>query len=122
TRMSLCYHARNAMYVSVVCCSSAVPRDLRSFPTRRSSDLPPACKQQQRLRWGRDGDPVAASEDRVELAPRVDGIKVQAVHVDGRSEEHTSELQSREKLVCRLLLGKKKTETNAARLKHTIVP
>src|SRR5690606_39672515 len=25
----------------------------------------------------------------------------------GRSEEHTSELQSREKLVCRLLLGKK---------------
>src|SRR5690606_40256568 len=31
-------------------------------------------------------------------------------HVDGlgRSEEHTSELQSREKLVCRLLLEKKK--------------
>src|SRR5690606_41307553 len=27
----------------------------------------------------------------------------------GRSEEHTSELQSRENLVCRLLLGKKKT-------------
>src|SRR5690606_41738912 len=27
---------------------------------------------------------------------------------DGRSEEHTSELQSREKLVCRLLLAKKK--------------
>src|SRR5690606_40862102 len=27
---------------------------------------------------------------------------------DGRSEEHTSELQSREKLVCRLLLEKKK--------------
>src|SRR5690606_39366409 len=26
-----------------------------------------------------------------------------------RSEEHTSELQSRENLVCRLLLGKKKT-------------
>src|SRR5690606_40860669 len=28
-----------------------------------------------------------------------------------RSEEHTSELQSRENLVCRLLLEKKKTET-----------
>src|SRR5690606_41897944 len=28
-----------------------------------------------------------------------------------RSEEHTSELQSREKLVCRLLLEKKKTTT-----------
>src|SRR3712207_8457929 len=31
-------------------------------------------------------------------------------HVDrGRSEEHTSELQSRQYLVCRLLLEKKKT-------------
>src|SRR5690606_41563586 len=29
-----------------------------------------------------------------------------------RSEEHTSELQSRENLVCRLLLEKKKTRTN----------
>src|SRR5690606_40893417 len=29
----------------------------------------------------------------------------------GRSEEHTSELQSRENLVCRLLLEKKKTTT-----------
>src|SRR5690606_40623052 len=28
----------------------------------------------------------------------------------GRSEEHTSELQSRENLVCRLLLEKKKSE------------
>src|SRR5690606_40586865 len=30
----------------------------------------------------------------------------------GRSEEHTSELQSRENLVCRLLLEKKKTHYN----------
>src|SRR5690606_41690402 len=30
-----------------------------------------------------------------------------------RSEEHTSELQSRENLVCRLLLEKKKKSTNA---------
>src|SRR3712207_7880664 len=32
-------------------------------------------------------------------------------HADGRSEEHTSELQSRQYLVCRLLLEKKKTQT-----------
>src|SRR5690606_39777887 len=32
-----------------------------------------------------------------------------------RSEEHTSELQSRENLVCRLLLEKKKDTTGAAR-------
>src|SRR5438874_7996590 len=32
--------------------------------------------------------------------------------VDARSEEHTSELQSRRDLVCRLLLEKKKTSHN----------
>src|SRR3712207_8711789 len=32
----------------------------------------------------------------------------------GRSEEHTSELQSRQYLVCRLLLEKKKLKTNNA--------
>src|SRR5438445_1931530 len=31
-----------------------------------------------------------------------------------RSEEHTSELQSRQYLVCRLLLGKKKTRSSCA--------
>src|SRR3712207_8117805 len=34
-----------------------------------------------------------------------------AVDVDGRSEEHTSELQSRQYLVSRLLLEKKKIST-----------
>src|SRR5438105_10016356 len=33
---------------------------------------------------------------------------------DGRSEEHTSELQSRVDLVCRLLLEKKKTSGKAS--------
>src|SRR5690554_7315666 len=37
---------------------------------------------------------------------------VQMKHV-GRSEEHTSELQSRPHLVCRLLLEKKKTNTKS---------
>src|SRR3712207_7211927 len=35
----------------------------------------------------------------------------QRVRVLDRSEEHTSELQSRQYLVCRLLLEKKKTKT-----------
>src|SRR5690349_24000971 len=34
----------------------------------------------------------------------------------GRSEEHTSELQSRRDLVCRLLLEKKKKKTNNQRI------
>src|SRR3712207_7064349 len=37
------------------------------------------------------------------------GITDIAVHGAQRSEEHTSELQSRQYLVCRLLLEKKKT-------------
>src|SRR3712207_8070703 len=36
-----------------------------------------------------------------------------AVHADPRSEEHTSELQSRQYLVCRLLLEKKKLSYSA---------
>src|SRR3712207_7195868 len=35
-----------------------------------------------------------------------------AMHPCGRSEEHTSELQSRQYLVCRLLLEKKKKNHN----------
>src|SRR3712207_8870547 len=38
-----------------------------------------------------------------------DGVEVRAVAI--RSEEHTSELQSRQYLVCRLLLEKKKNTT-----------
>src|SRR3712207_7964306 len=38
------------------------------------------------------------------------GLERSARHVGRRSEEHTSELQSRQYLVCRLLLEKKKKE------------
>src|SRR5207302_5228051 len=37
----------------------------------------------------------------------------------GRSEEHTSELQSRENLVCRLLLEKKNIKTHTSAHAHT---
>src|SRR5258708_9500809 len=40
----------------------------------------------------------------------LNGVKCVVVHRD-RSEEHTSELQSPDHLVCRLLLEKKKTQT-----------
>src|SRR3712207_8605166 len=39
-----------------------------------------------------------------------DSSSVELPVVDTRSEEHTSELQSRQYLVCRLLLEKKKTD------------
>src|SRR5439155_21686357 len=72
------------------------------FPTRRSSDLVEPHEQRLALDVG---------EAHVQVAG-------QAVHrVPGnlnRSEEHTSELQSRGHLVCRLLLEKKK-KTNKYR-------
>src|SRR5437867_5203750 len=42
-----------------------------------------------------------------------------AAEAQGRSEEHTSELQSPYDLVCRLLLEKKKKKTNQTKHKHT---
>src|SRR5690606_39280862 len=51
-------------------------------------------------------DPVDESFALPELQRPVNGWRLGAVR--HRSEEHTSELQSRENLVCRLLLEKKK--------------
>src|SRR5690606_39733056 len=73
--------------------SWGIPRDLHSFPTRRSSDL---------RRRSRKSRACAAS-----LGPEPRRRRRTARH---RSEEHTSELQSREKLVCRLLREKKKVD------------
>src|SRR2546429_4049867 len=43
-------------------------------------------------------------------------------HLHARSEEHTSELQSRLHLVCRLLLEKKKNNTSDTFLSYTLLP
>src|SRR5439155_22016650 len=72
-------------------------RYLHSFPTRRSSDLffPKKMKT------------AVASPD---IFHKTRGlvVSVSIFSVKNRSEEHTSELQSRGHLVCRLLLEKKK--------------
>src|SRR5690606_41699301 len=92
---------------------------LHSFPTRRSSDLVAslgACRDynfkrhvssqdglipaDQYARYGRE-QAIAVAIGREFARPYNSGPE--------RSEEHTSELQSRENLVCRLLLEKKKT-------------
>src|SRR5690606_41998450 len=60
---------------------------------------------------------LAAGEALVQVPAREGRVHLQPLHLlpqllaelgQGRSEEHTSELQSRENLVCRLLLEKKK--------------
>src|SRR3712207_7504983 len=49
--------------------------------------------------------------------------KVECINSKERSEEHTSELQSRQYLVCRLLLEKKKKNTHSPSLQphHSLV-
>src|SRR5438105_5120281 len=47
--------------------------------------------------------------------PGVGELMLASAHKLARSEEHTSELQSRVDLVCRLLLEKKKTTTNTTK-------
>src|SRR5258708_10796287 len=46
-------------------------------------------------------------------------IAVISMTAAARSEEHTSELQSPDHLVCRLLLEKKKNKTKSSYIKHT---
>src|SRR5206468_10859829 len=96
-------------------------RDLHSFPTRRSSDLGKHFGNTALyLRTQRAFFQRIERADRLNPPPRRflgDGIET---HRGGgfkrsarsmRSEEHTSELQSRSDLVCRLLLEKKKQTT-----------
>src|SRR5690606_41060585 len=97
------------------------PRRLPSFPTRRSSDLTrPARRRMGRRTKRRGGGTRRCTEAQRRLTGHygVEGRRVGLERLrwrvsvflqrEGRSEEHTSELQSREKLVCRLLLEKKK--------------
>src|SRR5687768_17646252 len=99
--------------------SSRNHRDLHSFPTRRSSDLgsrawitrrgsAPRSTAASTRRMGSGG----GSRDTSIRQPSPSGSAgaPPSASANARSEEHTSELQSRLHLVCRLLLEKKKTQ------------
>src|SRR3712207_8517610 len=60
------------------------------------------------FRLARQGRPPRLNNGTVPL--RYEGIDAMERGARQRSEEHTSELQSRQYLVCRLLLEKKKTK------------
>src|SRR5690606_39668799 len=102
--------------------ASPRPRYHHSFPTRRSSDLsrPEVCQLTKLVASGNSNSPRWTSgfahgaprtarrpPPRSPRRPR-GGVRERQEHGRLRSEEHTSELQSRENLVCRLLLEKKK--------------
>src|SRR5690606_41179519 len=102
--------------------SSTAPPDLHSFPTRRSSDLVLLVPQvqapvelvqlggMQHILVHHARCCVDDATAQVLLISTIILVVAQRLSPDtglARSEEHTSELQSRENLVCRLLLEKK---------------
>src|SRR5207244_13179051 len=104
-----------------LCYSSPLHLDLHRFPTRRSSDLGSFTLQSvvmeyvttrliaevtSEIKQGRFSRLV---EHSLELAPSQEYVRqTQQRLLVARSEEHTSELQSPDHLVCRLLLENKK--------------
>src|SRR5437660_6799119 len=103
-----------AKFMYAICCYRN-HRALHSFPTRRSSDL------QLMDRFGPDywlglEDRQAYPEEFVSEF-EAQGFGHELLRVRLRSEEHTSELQSRGHLVCRLLLEKKKKHAYLVRSK-----
>src|SRR5690625_6635884 len=104
-------YLRCALVSSFFLHCSVARRVLHSFLTRRSSDL---------LLKDRVFDIRAFLESIERVAAggvAIDPDVVSQVLV--RSEEHTSELQSRGHLVCRLLLEKKKTSSHLEKLRLT---
>src|SRR5207253_10989648 len=87
---------------------------LHSFPTRRSSDLvagsPPAIQHGNAEAHDSSGR-LQIHRGHQPLWRNVDPVRQRRHRAPVRSEEHTSELQSRGHLVCRLLLEKKKNST-----------
>src|SRR5690554_7684469 len=97
-------------------CIAGYSRYLHSFPTRLSSDLTSDVAVADLVAaldeaagddvWAYVPTPAALLDPAVQ--PGTDVIMNAIVYrTDARSEEHTSELQSRPHLVCRLLLEKK---------------
>src|SRR5205807_9283389 len=110
------YHRTRCPSPSLLCSYLYSPPDhraLHSFPTRRSSDLsaPPLLSPRQIRN-------VACAMNLPHRHPRSQALPGNALYARlclarrslGRSEEHTSELQSPCNLVCRLLLEKKKQD------------
>src|SRR5207244_13486761 len=105
-------------HVSLLSYRAPHHRYLHSFPTRRSSDLPgirgvdKGCRGSHCAERSRGGDKLATLQNhKCSTFPDINADQIPS-RVAARSEEHTSELQSPDHLVCRLLLEKKNDSTS----------
>src|SRR5699024_12488155 len=90
-------------FVFIFSCLSSLPY-LHSFPTRRSSDLRSFLDPSVHGKYPEELIELLAEYN---LIPAYESDDIAVIRDNTRSEEHTSELQSRFDLVCRLLLEKK---------------
>src|SRR5699024_12830238 len=102
--------------------SSRIHQHLHSFPTRRSSDLRwPGCCCPPRTCCSWTNRPTTSTTPRPPTCSRSWPTGPARCCWPGpaaRSEEHTSELQSRFEIVCRHLLEKKKKICKDTNTKH----
>src|SRR5947209_4725786 len=126
-RKSTRLNSSHANISYAVFCLCSAGHDLPSFPTRRSSDLttPPALERVTPSATAIEpGGACPVSMRGSELCGVIKEARVKFTDARGiassgavslglrrvdRSEEHTSELQSRQYLVCRLLLVQRRT-------------
>src|SRR5690606_14107711 len=90
--------------INVLIKTTPKPETQTSIEYCHNAEATQLSAQGQRLKWYR---PTGESQNNP-FTPFTASVGDQFFYVTQRSEEHTSELQSRENLVCRLLLEKKK--------------
>src|SRR5205823_12518791 len=94
------------IFSQLLYCSGRL-RDLHSFPTRRSSDLRRPTTFYKFCAYSGIFSPARNLTNAFFQSGRYPANFPRRRSLPGRSEEHTSELQSLAYLVCRLLLEKK---------------
>src|SRR3712207_8874904 len=85
----------------------------RSLVVPEGGELPP--EEELEAEEAEEAEPVDAAG-----ATEEDGAAAWEAEAEaaGRSEEHTSELQSRQYIVCRLLLERKRHKSSSLQMKH----
>src|SRR5438105_10170963 len=103
--------AVTAMTASAAVIAGSVLRSYQTTTSAKNWTRNAGVRAQGRCRPTPRATATTAAPYRVSSTPSSTAVPRSSLSLVARSEEHTSELQSRVDLVCRLLLEKKKKET-----------